>query len=185
MCPSHPEPRATRHSGGRLGDGDVQLKHLYYVVWEYGQGWRINVPPGSAELFNYFHVNGDVRGRINGRFHGTNHGRRRSDETFLPDVQGVIECTGGATIGFDYQGYGGPSNDGQKRVLVAVRHYSEDPKWAFLNDSIAVGVGENRLAEDGTVLAMIEVFEVVWQQLIGREAIRPSGRSETSSAPTG
>jgi hypothetical protein len=43
---------------------------------------------------------------VTGRFRGANHPRRRGDGTFLPDFQGVITTDDGATIFFDYRGYG-------------------------------------------------------------------------------
>jgi hypothetical protein len=50
--------------------------------------------PDSAKG-RYFLAEGRCEGRIVGWFRGASHPHRRSDETFLPDFQGVIETDDG------------------------------------------------------------------------------------------
>ncbi len=104
-------------------------------------------------------------GRIEGRFRAANHPLRRTDGTFVPDLQGVIETDDGATIVLDMRGYGRAYPVGARQVLVSLTHVSDDPRYSDLNDALSVGCGEvRRLADDETEL-VIDVHEVVWEPL--------------------
>jgi hypothetical protein len=60
---------------------------------------------GTEEDHFYF-AEGVCKGRIQGKFRGSNHPHRRTDETFLMNIQGFIETNDSALIMLDYQGYG-------------------------------------------------------------------------------
>jgi hypothetical protein len=157
----------------------VKTSPLYSLVWEYRERWRFDVPPGGPESVGFAYLEGTVEGRLSGRVRGTSKARGRADGRLLPDVQGVIVAQDGVEVIFDYQGYGCPYPRGddpredRTRVVVSARHWSAHPDWEFLNDSIAVGIGENRFADDGTRLLLLDVHEVVWEPLSQRPTARP------------
>jgi hypothetical protein len=85
----------------------VRLEPLYRVRFSYSGGWSADLAgPDSAEGRFFFLAEGRCEGRISGLSRGANHPHRRSDGTFLPDFQGVIETDDGAEVLFDYRGYG-------------------------------------------------------------------------------
>jgi hypothetical protein len=90
---------------------------------------------------------------------------RRSDGTFLPDFQGVIETDDGAEILFDYRGYGRAYPAGRRQIVVNATHLSEDERYRWLNDSLSVGVGEVRSQEGGPTELVIEWAELVWEPI--------------------
>lgn len=117
---------------------------------------------GKEEKHFYF-AEGTCSGSIEGRFRGANHPRRRTDMTFVPDFQGVIETDDGALITFDYQGYGRAYPPGRRQVVGAAWHLSEHEKYRWLNDSICVFAGEVRRMDDGDVELVLDLSELVWE----------------------
>ena len=78
----------------------------------------------------------------------------------------------------DYQGYGFGSHPSEdplrlRKVLLAAHHFTEHPDWEFLNDTVSIGIGENRITEEGTLLLMINFYETVWQPLDEKATLRP------------
>jgi hypothetical protein len=74
----------------------MRLEPLYRVRFTYSEGWGADLAgPDNAECQFFFLAEGRCEGRIAGRFIGANHPHRRSDGTFLPDFQGVIETDDG------------------------------------------------------------------------------------------
>jgi hypothetical protein len=167
----------------------MRSEPLYSLVWEYRERWRMPVASGGLETLGFAYVEGTVDGRLTGRFRGVNHARQRSDGRFLPDVQGVIETPGGEQVMVDYQGYGcpyprgGDPREDRTRVVIAARHWSAAPGWEFLNDSIAVGVGENRFTDEGVRLLLLDVDEILWEPLSERPTSRPALPDTVTIAP--
>jgi len=129
---------------------------------KYTRGWSVELDsPGKSESQHFFLGEGRCDGRIAGNFHAANHPLRRTDGTFLPDVQGVIETNDGATIYFDHRGYGRAYPEGRRQVLARGTHISSDNRYSWLNDSIAVAVGEVRSLESGGVEIVLDWFEVL------------------------
>ena len=62
--------------------------------------------PNRTESQHFFLSEGSCTRILTGRFRGANHFHRRTDHTYLPDFQGVILTDDGASVYFDYQGYG-------------------------------------------------------------------------------
>jgi hypothetical protein len=140
------------------------LEPLYRVQSSYTGGWGVHLAgPDSAEGRFFFLAKGRCEGRISGQFRGANHPHRRSDGTFLPNFQGVIETDDGAEILFDYRGYGRAYPIGRRQIVVSATHLSEDERYRWLNDSLSVGVGEVRSQEDGATELVIEWAELVWE----------------------
>ena len=152
---------------------------IYSLVWEYRERWRTPLPPDRIETEGFAYVEGVTQGPIEGRFRGTNSARQRSDGRFLTDVRGVILGSAGLVVSVDYDGVGCPypSNDepleDRTKVTISARHQTDDPEWSRLNDSICVGVGENRFTPDGTRLALFDVYEIQWELLTDRPTERP------------
>jgi hypothetical protein len=144
----------------------MRLEPLYRVRFSYSRGWGADLAgPDSAEGAYFFLAEGHCEGRIAGRFVGANHPYRRSDSTFLPDFQGVIETDDGAEILFDYRGYGRAYPVGRRQIVASATHLSEDERYRWLNDSLSVGVGEVRAQEDGPTELVIEWAELVWEPI--------------------
>jgi hypothetical protein len=144
----------------------MRLEPLYRVRFSYSRGWGADLAgPDSAEGAYLFLAEGHCEGRIAGRFVGANHPYRRSDSTFLPDFQGVIETDDGAEVLFDYQGYGRAYPVGRRQIVTSATHLSEDERYRWLNDSLSVGVGEVRSQENGTTELIVEWSELVWEPL--------------------
>jgi len=101
----------------------LQLKPLYSVRFRYPADWAIElIGPAGKEEQHFFLAEGECSGTISGRFRGANHPRRRTDLTFVPDFQGVIETGDGAVVYFDYQGYGRAYPKGRRQIVTAAFH---------------------------------------------------------------
>ena len=141
----------------------MRLKPLYSVRFRYPEGRDVALTgeAGREEQHFYF-AEGSCTGAIAGRFRGANHPRRRTDLTFVPDIQGFIETDDGALIMFDYQGYGRAYPKGRRQIVGAAWHMTEHEKYRWLNDAICVLVGEVR-SQQTDVELVIELSELVWE----------------------
>jgi hypothetical protein len=144
----------------------VRLEPLYHVRFSYGIRRYRGLPsprPNSPKFF--FLAEGRCEGRVAGRFIGANHPHRRSDGTFLPDFQGVIETDDGAEVLFDYRGYGRAYPAGKRQVVMSATHLSEHERYRWLNDSLSVGAGEVRSQKGGPTELVLDLAEVVWEPM--------------------
>ena len=143
----------------------MHLVPLYRSRFSYPRGWSVSVTEREGtETQHFLLAEGRAEGRITGALLGANHAWQRSDGTFEPNFQGVIETDDGAVIYFDYRGYGRTYPIGRRQIVGAVTHLSDDARYRWLNDCMAVSTGEVRAAEDGTEL-VIDVAELVWDPL--------------------
>jgi hypothetical protein len=144
----------------------MKLSPLYRVRFSGLRGWSVALgAPESSESQNFFLTEGTCEGRIQGTFHGANHPRQRADGTFEPNFQGVIETSDGATIIFDYRGYGRAYPAGRRQIVAAGFHLSNHDNYRWLNDSLAVGTGEVRSLVDGNVELVIDWSEIIWESI--------------------
>lgn len=144
----------------------MRLEPLYRVRFTYSGSWGADLAgPDSSESQNFFIAEGRCEGRIAGRFVGANHPHRRSDGTFLPDFQGVIETDDEAEVLFDYRGYGRAYPVGRRQIVVSGTHLSDDERYRWLNDVLSVGVGEVRSQPDGLTELVVEWAELVWEPI--------------------
>jgi Protein of unknown function (DUF3237) len=144
----------------------VRLEPLYRVRFRYPEEWGVEGAAGTQEQF-FFLAEGTVQGRLGGRFRGANHPQRRTDHTFVPDFQGVIETDDGATVFFDMHGYGRAYPVGRRQIVVAMTHQADDDRYVWLNDVLCVGEGEVRVAEDEEPAELvIDVAELVWEPIV-------------------
>lgn len=149
-----------------MNTAEIKTNHLYRMRMKYTRGWSVELGnSGESESQHFFLGEGRCEGRITGNFHAANHPVRRTDGTFLPDVQGVIETEDGATIYFDHRGYGRAYPAGKRQILATGTHLSSDHRYNSLNDSVAVGVGEVRTLESGGVEIVLDWFEVVGTEI--------------------
>lgn len=149
-----------------MNTAEIKTTHLYRMRMKYTRGWSVGLgKAGEGESQHFFLAEGHCEGRITGTFQAANHPLRRTDGTFLPDVQGVIETEDGATIYFDHRGYGRSYPAGKRQVLAVGTHLSDAEQYRWLNDSVAVGVGEVRPLESGGVEIILDWFEVAGSEL--------------------
>ena len=134
----------------------MQLEPLYRIRFTYREGWSVSL--GGDWEQHFFIAEGRCEGAIRGRFRGANYPRRRSDETWRPDFRAVIETDDGATIMFEWHGYGWELPVG--RLVGAVFHSSDDTRYQRLNQVICVCAGDIRPA-DGELV--IDIAELVWE----------------------
>ncbi len=139
---------------------DIQLAFLYRMRLAYSQGWSVSLAGDEGQFF--FLAEGVCEGRITGSLRAANHPFRRQDGTFVPDIQGVIETEDGAVIYFDHQGYGRTYPEERRQVVASGTHLSDAEHYAWLNDTVAVGVGEVRVKEAGGVEIVLDWYEVLW-----------------------
>ena len=153
----------------------MRLQPLYSVRFRYPAEWAVELTgPAGKEEQHFFLAEGECTGTISGRFRGANHPRRRTDLTFMPDFQGVIETDDGAVIYFDYQGYGRAYPVGRRQIVAAAFHMTSHERYLRLNDAVCVGCGEVRWpdkpAEDVTqmdVELVLDFSEVIWEPPAG------------------
>jgi Protein of unknown function (DUF3237) len=144
----------------------VKLSPLYRVRFSYRRGWEVALAtPDSSESQHFYLADGTCEGRIQGTFQGANHPRRRSDRTFEPNFQGIIETTDGATIFFEYRGYGRAYPGGRRQIVASAFHLSDHSNYRWLNDSLAVGIGEVRTMRNDQVELVIDWSEVIWDPI--------------------
>lgn len=144
----------------------MKLIPLYRVRFTYPQGWEVLLSsPISSESQHFYLAEGTCEGRLQGTLRGANHPRQRGDRTFEPNFQGVIETNDGAAIFFDYRGYGRAYPAGRRQIVIAGFHLSDHENYHWLNDSLAVGVGEVRTISPDLVELVIDWSELVWEPI--------------------
>jgi len=143
----------------------MRLEPLYRVRFTYPRGWQV-ATTGSlgTEEQHFYLAEGRCEGRISGRFQGANHPLRRTDQTFVPNFQGIIETDDGAVIFFDYRGYGRAYPEGRRQIVAAAHHLSQDERYRWLNDVVCAATGEVRARPDAVSPDLVlDVAELVWE----------------------
>jgi hypothetical protein len=139
----------------------MKLERLYRVRFEYEPEQGGVELEGGLQAF-FFLAEGRCEGGITGRMRGANHPQRRPDGTFCPDFQGVIETDDGATIFFDWHGYGRSYPPGRRQIVAGATHLADDERYARLDDVVCAIEGEVRAREDRSgVDLVIDVYELV------------------------
>ena len=132
----------------------MRAEHLYRLRFSYSEYWEMG---GVKQNFGL--AEGRCEGRVSGRFRGANHARVGPDETYLPDLQGLITTDDGAEILFDLRGRGRVRDD-QFRATGTTTHVSGDERYSFLNDVVcAVEAGD--VGEE----VAVDVYELVWEPI--------------------
>ena len=141
----------------------------------------------GTEEHDFYLAEGRCDGRIAGTFRGSNHPRKRTDETYAMNLQGLIETNDAATIMLDYRGYGrsrkrsdelyqaasvaGDATKFRRQVVGFARHVTDSPNYDWLNDAVCALAGEVRVPVDvpggqfkqEDVKLVFSVSEVVWE----------------------
>jgi hypothetical protein len=143
----------------------VRLENLYRATFWYPESWFVELEgERGIESEHFFIAVGRIEGRIDGRLRGANHPHRRTDLTYLPDYQGVIETDDGATIIFDYRGYGRAYPEPGRQVVGFATHVSGDERYTWLNDVVCAVAGEVQPGDERTEI-VLDVAELVWEPL--------------------
>jgi hypothetical protein len=140
----------------------LRLDPLYRMTFHYPERWFVELDgERGIESEHFLIAEGRVEGRIAGRVRGANQPRRRTDLTYLPDFNGVIETDDGATILFHLQGRGRPQ-DG--RVVGFATHVASDERYRWLNDAVCALGGSIRPDDERTDV-VLDAAELVWEPL--------------------
>jgi hypothetical protein len=118
---------------------------------------------------HFYVAEGRCEGGINGRFRGANFPRRQgASGPFRPDFRAAIETDDGATIMFEWHGYGRAHPPGRRQIVGSVFHLSDSEQYRRLNDVVCVCVGEVRAPADPSergVDLVIDVAELIWEPI--------------------
>ena len=140
----------------------MRIEPLYRLTFHYPESWFVEFEDErGTESEQFLIAEGRAEGRISGRMRGANRPRRRTDLTYLPDFNGVIETDDGPTVLFHLQGRGRPQ-DG--RVVGFATHVAGDERLRWLNDAVCALIGEVRPGDDETQI-VLDVGELVWEPL--------------------
>jgi hypothetical protein len=143
----------------------VRLEPVYRATFWYPESWFVELEDErGVEAEHFFIAEGRCEGRVEGRLRGANHPHRRTDLTYVPDFQGVIEDDDGATVLFDYRGYGRAYPVERRQVVGFAKHFSSDERYKWLNDVVCALMGEVRPGEERTEI-VLDLAELVWEPL--------------------
>jgi hypothetical protein len=147
----------------------MKLKRLYRICFTYSEGWQIGLEGGWEQ--HLYLAEGRCEGSITGRFRGANFPRRQgATGPFRPDFRAVIETDDGATIMFEWHGYGRAYPPGRRQIVGAVFHLSDAVQYQRLNDVVCVCVGEVRAPADPDQLGpdlVVDVAELIGEPIAG------------------
>jgi hypothetical protein len=145
----------------------LRLEPLYRIRFTYPESWVIGLEGGWEQHFLL--AEGRCEGSITGRFRGANFPRRQgATGPFRPDFRAAIETDDGATIMFEWHGYGRAYPPGRRQIVGAVFHLSDDERYHRLNDVVCVCAGEVRRPHDPAQAEpdlVVDVAELIWEPL--------------------
>jgi hypothetical protein len=145
----------------------LRLEQLYRIRFTYPESWMIALEGGWEQ--HLYLAEGRCEGLVTGRFRGANFPRRQgATGPFRPDFRAAIETDDGATIMFEWHGYGRAYPPGRRQIVGSVFHLSDSERYLRLNDVVCVCVGEVRAPSDpnqrGADL-VIDVAELIWEPI--------------------
>jgi hypothetical protein len=145
----------------------LRLEPLYRIRFTYPESWMIALEGGGEQ--HLYLAEGRCEGLVTGRFRGANFPRRQgATGPFRPDFRAAIETDDGATIMFEWHGYGRAYPPGRRQIVGSVFHLSDSDRYLRLNDVVCVCVGEVRAPSDpnqrGADL-VIDVAELIWEPI--------------------
>jgi hypothetical protein len=127
----------------------MTLERLYRITFSYRETYRA----GDDVLLL---AEGACEGRVAGRFRGANRAKLAASGAWMPQVEGAVVTDDGATILLQLSGRGHPDADPVGRVTGFVTHTTVDERYAWLNDTVGIVVGEvypgDRVVLDVTAL---------------------------------
>lgn len=144
-------------------DGELpDLEPLYRLQLSYVRAWSVHlggVHGGAGASYSVAH--GTCHGHINGEFGGENRPQHGEDGSTIPDFSGVIVTEDGATITVETEAYRHTYLVDRRRMLVAVRHTTDDAHYARLNEANCIGIGEVTVGKTGRIDITLDVAEAV------------------------
>lgn len=147
----------------------MRLEPLYRCTFAPTGSWHVELAgAGGAEEQGFLLVEGRAEGRLTGHLRAANYPRQRPDGTLTPNFRGVLETDDGATVLFEWRGYG-VAAEGSRRLLGSITHLSDDSRYRRLNDVMCVLAGEVRPGGGGAFDVVLEVSELVWEPLVDPE----------------
>jgi hypothetical protein len=150
-----------------MGSTTLRLEPLYRVRYTYPESWVVGLEGGWEQ--HLLLAEGRCEGSISGRFRGANFPHRRTAAgPFRPDFRAVIDTDDGATIMFEWHGYGRAYPPGRRQIVGSVFHLSDSASYRRLNDVVCVCVGEVRAPDDpnrGSSDIVIDVAELIWEPI--------------------
>jgi hypothetical protein len=145
----------------------LRLEPLYRIRFTYPEGWEIGLEGGWEQ--HLYLAEGRCEGLVSGRFRGANFPRRQGPTgPFRPDFRAVIETDDGATIMFEWHGYGRAYPPGRRQIVGAVFHQSDAEQYRRLNDVVCGCVGEVRAPSDPAETEpdlVVDVAELIWEPI--------------------
>jgi hypothetical protein len=146
----------------------VRLEPLYRATWVTPEAWSVELAgEHGTEGRSFFVAEGRTEGRLFARLRAANYPRRRVDGTLVPEFRGVLETDDGATIMYAWEGYARLGDGGMRELVGAIRHETDDERYAWLNDRIGSVAGEVRPDRNGGFEVVVDVSELVWEPLVG------------------
>lgn len=144
----------------------MRLEPLYRCTFAPTASWHVELAGGGGtESQGFLFVEGRAEGRLTGRLRAANYPRRRTDGTVTPDFRGVLETDDGATVVFEWRGYGVAAGGGS-RLLGSITHLSDDGRYRWLNQVTCAVAGEVRPGGGGGFDVVLEVSQLVWEPLV-------------------
>jgi hypothetical protein len=145
----------------------VRLEPLYRIRFTYPESWSVTLEGGWQQMF--FIAEGRCEGAITGRFRGANFPQKQgADGPFRPDFRAVIETDDGATIMFEWHGYGRAYPPDRRQIVGAVFHQADREPYRRLNDVVCTSAGEVRAPtgpdQQGPDL-VVDIAELVWEPI--------------------
>jgi hypothetical protein len=138
----------------------MRLEPLYRATFTTPESWSVELSgEGGVEGRSFLIAEGRCEGRLSARLRAANYPRRRTDGTLTPDFRGVLETDDGATILFEWRGYGR-----EGRLVGSLTHLSGDSRYAWLNDRVCALSGQAQPREGGGFDVVLEVAELIPEQ---------------------
>lgn len=139
------------------------LEPLYTASFTTPESWSVRLSgEAGGEGQSFLIAEGHTEGRLSGRLRAANYPRARVDGVLLPDFRGVLSLDDGATILFSWHGITRPPERGVgRRLLGAITHVTDDPRYEWLNSSFGVLTGEVRPCEGGGFEVVLEIADLV------------------------
>jgi hypothetical protein len=140
---------------------------LYRVRFSYPESWVVGLEGGWEQ--HLLLAEDHCEGSISGRFRGANFPLRRTAAgPFRPDFRPVIDTDDGATIMFEWHGYGRAYPPERRQIVGSVLHLTDSGHYRHLNDTVCVCVGEVRAPSDPgreSPDLVIDVAELIWEPI--------------------
>lgn len=136
----------------------MRLEPLYRATFTTPEAWHVELHgEHGVEQQGFLIVEGRTEGRVAARLRAANFPRRRFDGVQGPDFRGVLETDDGATVMFQWHGYG---REGQ--LVGSLTHLTDDARYQWLNTVVAAVTGEVQPRPEGGFRVALDVAELIW-----------------------